>query len=94
MKKIFLLYLLLCISKYSLSQTILSGKVTDKNTGEPLIGATIIYGKGKGTATDFDGNYTLKISSGDRSVKVSYVGYEPLEEIIAIDDLPKRKIFN
>ncbi len=51
MKKLFFLYVLLFISKYSLSQTILSGKVIDKSTGEPLIGATIIYGKGKGTAT-------------------------------------------
>ena len=34
------------------SQTTRRGKVTDANTGEPLIGATIIYGKGKGTATD------------------------------------------
>ena len=93
MKKLFFLYLLLCISKYSLSQTILSGKVLDESTGEPLIGATIIYGKGKGTATDFDGNYTLNISPGDRSIKVSYVGYEPVEEIITVGTISQKKNF-
>ena len=44
------------------AQTTLRGKVTDANTGESLIGATIIYGKGQGTATDFDGNYSFSIS--------------------------------
>ncbi len=60
------------------AQTTISGKITDKNTGEPLIGATIVYEKGKGTASDFDGNYSFKISEGKRNLIISYVGYEKL----------------
>ena len=52
------------------AQTTLRGKVTDANTGEPLIGATIVYGKGKGTATDFDGNYSLLIQEGETNKKI------------------------
>lgn len=38
----------------------LAGKVTEKSTGEPLIGASIILsGTTIGAATDFDGNYFI-----------------------------------
>ena len=60
------------------AQTTISGKITDKNTGEPLIGATVVYEKGKGTASDFDGNYSFEISEGKRNLTISYVGYEKL----------------
>ena len=45
----------------SSAQTTITGKVTDERTGESLIGATVIYGKGKGTATDFNGDYSFSI---------------------------------
>ena len=51
MKK--LIFYLLSLSFFSsFSQVAVSGKITDANTGESLIGATIVYGKGLGTATD------------------------------------------
>lgn len=55
----------------------LAGMVTDRDTGEPLIGANvIIQGTQFGAATDIDGNYfILNIQPGSYSVKVSYVGY-------------------
>ena len=84
---IFLLTLcsVMFFSEKSVSQTILRGKVLDDNTGEVLIGATILYGKGKGTVTDFDGNYTISLPSGKRSLKVSYVGYRPVEKVVEIN---------
>ena len=48
MKEFTLFLLSLFLSVYSFAQSNLSGKITDESTGEPLIGATIIYGKGKG----------------------------------------------
>ncbi len=53
-----------------------TGTVVD-NTGEPLIGATIIEkGTATGTATDFDGNFVLFVKDIDKAVLVvSYVGY-------------------
>ncbi|MCC8153930.1 MAG: SusC/RagA family TonB-linked outer membrane protein [Tannerellaceae bacterium] len=48
--------------------------VKDK-TGEPLIGVSIqVKGTTTGTITDFDGNYSLNVKSGDVLV-FSYVGY-------------------
>lgn len=51
------------------------GKVYD-DSGEPLIGATIIVkGTTIGTSTDYDGNYSLKMPYGQNYITVSYVGY-------------------
>ena len=84
MKKISILLLIVTLSFTSEAQSILRGKVIDKNTGESLIGATIIYGKGMGTATDVDGNYSISLPSGERSVQVSYVGYKAINKVVVI----------
>lgn len=57
----------------------ISGKVTDADTKEPLIGANIILlNTNLGAATDIEGNYfILNITPGTYDVKVSYVGYAP-----------------
>ena len=89
MKKICILLLICIISLTSEAQTILSGKVLDKNTGESLIGATIIYGKGMGTATDVDGNYSISLPAGERSIQVSYVGYKAINKVLVIKNKPQ-----
>ncbi len=58
----------------------LKGTLTDSETGEPLPFVNIVLQKGDrqvtGSATDFDGNYTIKpIPPGTYDVLVSYVGY-------------------
>ncbi|MEJ2196053.1 MAG: carboxypeptidase-like regulatory domain-containing protein [Ignavibacteriaceae bacterium] len=55
----------------------ISGKVTDVDTGEPLIGANVVVlNTNLGAATDLDGNYfILNVDPGMYSLKVSYVGY-------------------
>ena len=75
MKKILLLvYILLPLSVFC--QTTVSGVVTDANNGETLIGANIlIQGTSIGTATDFDGNYSVTIDN-DAVLLISYTGYE------------------
>ena len=92
MKKIFFLIFLNCITFSVIAQTNISGKVIDASTGEALIGATIMYGKGQGTATDFDGNFSILISTGERSIKVSYVGYKEINKIITVGN--KSQILN
>ena len=81
-------YFLILLSFFSFfglsAQTTITGKVTDTNTGESLIGATIVYGKGMGTATDFDGNYSLELQQGERSIQVSYVGYKAISQSLAV----------
>ncbi|MBO5627834.1 MAG: carboxypeptidase-like regulatory domain-containing protein, partial [Aeriscardovia sp.] len=52
------------------------GTVVDE-TGEALIGATVTEsGSAKGVITDFDGNFSLEVSSGATAIQVSYVGYK------------------
>ncbi len=55
----------------------LRGKITDKNTKEPLIGATIvIVGTYNSAPTDIEGNFIItNIHLGDYSIRISYVGY-------------------
>lgn len=55
-----------------------TGVVKDAN-GEPLIGATImVKGTNRGTATDFDGNFSVNAPQGSTLV-VSYIGSKPKE---------------
>lgn len=59
--------------------TSVTGTVTDSE-GEPLIGATVREkGTSNVTATDIDGNFTLKLASARPTVEVSYIGYEPVK---------------
>lgn len=56
----------------------ISGRVVDK-AGESVIGATIrVKGEQQGTATDIDGNFTLKAPEKG-TIIVSYVGYKAQE---------------
>ncbi len=75
--------MLLCLSFPGLAQKItVKGNVSD-STGEPLIGASVLAkGTAEGTATDFDGNFTLSVEP-DAILVVSYVGYDTKE--VAVD---------
>jgi len=59
------------------AQGTVTGTLMDTNAGMPLSGANLVEtGTDNGTASDFDGNFTLKVSSNEGSVTVSYIGYE------------------
>lgn len=62
----------------------LKGTLTDEITGETLIGASVIYGNGKGTTTDIDGNYQLDLPLGLQTITFSYVGMLPKEKKITV----------
>lgn len=65
-------------------KVMIRGVVTDANSGETLIGATIMYGEGKGVVTDMDGRYYLKVEPGTYKLKISYVGYLPVEMEVTV----------
>src|SRR5690349_14638811 len=59
-----------------MAQTVVKGKVTDAQSGDPIPFANIIFkGTTTGTTTDFDGNFTVRISGHADSLVVSYMGY-------------------
>jgi iron complex outermembrane receptor protein len=76
-----LLCLLLPISVYTQSE--ISGVVKDIQTGDPLIGATVInLSTNTGTITDYDGQFTIPTDQKTLKVTVSYIGYTPLTTTI------------
>ncbi|MCS6988323.1 MAG: TonB-dependent receptor [Chloroherpetonaceae bacterium] len=55
----------------------LVGKVTDKESGEELIGASVVVvGTTVGAKTNIDGEYSLTLKAGKVDLRVSYVGYQ------------------
>ena len=59
---------------------VVSGKILDKNTGEPLPGATVkIKGTIVGTAADIDGKFKLSVTDGTSLLEVSFIGYKNVE---------------
>ena len=55
---------------------VVKGVVLDQN-GETLIGVNVLEeGTTNGTITDFDGNFTLKVSGKGTKIRISYIGYD------------------
>lgn len=58
-------------------QATFKGKVVDKKTNDGLFGATILVQETKtGSATNFDGNFDLKLNPGSYNVDITYIGYK------------------
>ena len=54
----------------------ISGKVTDTDTGEPLVGANVVVeGTDLGTASLEDGTYSIQVGEGSYTVTASVIGY-------------------
>lgn len=59
------------------SSRAITGVVTDQQTGEPLVGVTVMLsGTSTGTVTNSLGTFSLKVPAGTTSLQFRYVGYE------------------
>ncbi|MFD1161024.1 SusC/RagA family TonB-linked outer membrane protein [Hwangdonia seohaensis] len=57
-------------------QNTITGTITDSATGIPLGGANVVEkGTTNGVSTDFDGNYSITVSSQSAILVISYIGY-------------------
>ncbi|MDR1610743.1 MAG: carboxypeptidase-like regulatory domain-containing protein, partial [Candidatus Symbiothrix sp.] len=58
-----------------------TGIISDKKTGEGIIGASVlIENTNKGAVTDIDGKFSIDgIAAGKYKVKISYLSYQPAE---------------
>lgn len=80
-KTLSLLGLFCLLSSALFSQGTVRGKVTD-DLGETVIGATVVFknNPGKGTVTDFDGNYSIEIESAEPvTLLVAFIGFQSQE---------------
>lgn len=84
------LFVIGCLQLMAQTRTI-KGEVTDAQNGEALIGATVmVEGEKGGTVTDFDGNFSLQVSSSAKKIKVSYIGY--IDKVLSVSDNMKVKL--
>ncbi|WP_109831220.1 TonB-dependent receptor [Reichenbachiella versicolor] len=73
------------MTTYSQEQVRMAGYVKDGTNGEDLIGATVLIKEsGLGSVTNLYGFYSIVMSPGDYTIKVSYVGYQTYEKQISI----------
>jgi outer membrane receptor for ferrienterochelin and colicins len=74
--------LMICLAGTSVSAQVISGKVENKQTGEPLAGA-VISAAGKQVLSARDGRFSLE-HNGAKAIIISMVGYK--RDTIAISD--------
>ena len=78
-----LLLLLTCSVTVWAQGSSVTGRVADEK-GELLIGVSVQEkGTTNGTITDMNGQYTLKLSTGNPILLISYIGYKPQEVKVA-----------
>ncbi|MCU7490657.1 MAG: TonB-dependent receptor [Ignavibacteria bacterium] len=79
-KILFLTMFCMLLPAFLLAQTTtgrIKGKVTDRQTGEPLVGANVqVVGTTSGAATDVNGDYEIRnLQPAVYSLKASFIGY-------------------
>lgn len=80
------IFLIIGSISYTFSQTV-SGSVSDKSTGETLIGATVLdLVSGKGTITNTHGRYSLTLPQDSAHIRISYIGYTPEQFPLQLGD--------
>lgn len=67
---------LLLMGSAAMAQKVITGKVVDKSTNEPLLGVNVLVDKQKGGAvTKQDGTYSITLKENSVLLIFSYVGY-------------------
>lgn len=77
-KTIILTFVSAALSLQLSAQSQLRGYVKDKNNGEPLEGAAVLYsGTSEGVVTEADGHFSIPLKEGDIVLECSYLGFLP-----------------
>ncbi|MDY3033052.1 MAG: TonB-dependent receptor [Odoribacter sp.] len=92
MKRVFaktlVLMVSLCLSAFvAMAQGTITGKIVDANTGDPLIGATVmVEGTTQGCVADVNGEFSLQVSKkGNVILLFRFVGYESLTKTVNLN---------
>jgi TonB-linked SusC/RagA family outer membrane protein len=74
------------VQVYAQTRTI-SGRVTDRSTGEGLPGVTVLVkGTNNGISTNSDGTYTLTVPSEGATLVISSIGFSTVERAVGSDN--------
>ena len=78
---------LLSLVSTGLQAGVVKGKIKDAQTGEEIIGASVIVKEdpGKGTVTGLDGSFNLSVNRDKYTLVCFYVGYKKYEVSVAAD---------
>lgn len=64
---------------------VLEGRMVDGKTGAPLPGAVILHlQSGKGASTNALGNFSIELPTGEQTLHLSYLGYQPVQRKIRL----------
>jgi TonB-linked SusC/RagA family outer membrane protein len=83
-RRICLATILLSLFGFVEAQRVINGKISEKESGEAVIGAFVVSKENPsiGTVTDFDGNFSLEVPQSTLTLIISFLGYEPTELIL------------
>jgi hypothetical protein len=87
MKKnlLILLFFIACSYSYGQETYTISGIISEKSSGETLIGVNIIFPEQqRGTNTNGYGFYSITLPSGEYNIEVSYLGYQTIQKTISL----------
>ena len=75
-------------SMYAAGTGSIKGRILDKSTGDPLIGANVlVLNTSLGTAADLDGVVTIyNVPAGKQTLKISYIGYKTITVEVTIPE--------
>lgn len=82
----FLVVVLSALSSFGQEKFTLSGTIIDANSNETLIGVNVVIPALKtGVTTNEYGFFSITIPKGNYTVQISYLGYQTIEESIALN---------
>lgn len=72
-----------CVPKLQSQSLTVTGKIITGEDSQPTIGANIVEkNTTNGTVTDFEGNYSIEVSSPNATLVISYIGYTTMEQAV------------
>lgn len=82
--------LLLILTLFSINtlaqEAEVTGELTDKKTGEPLVGVNVLVDGSGQTTSNFNGEYSVKLSPGSHKITFKYIGYKTKEKQVSIEE--------
>jgi hypothetical protein len=87
---LFCFFLLSCLFATAQEKFTLSGTISDSNSNETLIGVNLFIPELKtGVTTNEYGFYSITIPKGNYTIRISYMGYQTLEETLQLNQNTK-----